>query len=89
MPKVFTKYNAAWEAEFLTIASRRTEFEAYLRALFSIRSGGLKIFCFALVAGSMNNIFVLDAKLILVGLNFNFCKYFQLYFSDIMTRVTY
>ena len=61
MPKVFTKYNADLETEFITIGHGQTEIVVYSSSCehyFSIYSGWLKCFCFVLVASSMNNIFV-------------------------------
>ena len=62
MLKVFANYNAVCKTKLLTIRHGRTKFEAYClscKHCFSIRSGGLKSFCFVFVASPLNNIFVL------------------------------
>ena len=69
MIKYFMKYNEVQDAGFLTIGHERTEFEAYYQSFelyFSIRSGHIKFFCFIFVVSSMNNIFALNTKILLV-----------------------
>ena len=59
-----------------------TQFEAYClncEHYFSILSGGLTIFCFIFVASSMNNIYVLMARIILVCNIFTFvCRFWDI-----------
>ena len=72
IPKIFTKYNAVWETEFLTIGHGRTEFEAYSSCehYFFIRSGGLKFFCFVFASSTKNIYFGYENHSCLVKFEF-------------------